>query len=87
MGQPKIGETSQPLSRSQRSLRPVHRLAKADYSVLQPGENVQKRTFAEDFLFEHSVLGMQVMKIEIPNGHLRASNEKSECCQQFGFPS
>ena len=87
MGQLNKVEINQPLSRSQHSIRPMHRAAKAEPSALQPGETVEKLTFAEDFLFEHSELGIQIMKIEIPNSRLRGSNDRSECCQQFGFPS
>jgi hypothetical protein len=87
MGQLKKVEINQPLSRSQHSLPPMYRSAKEEPSALHAGEVVQKLTFAEDFLFEHSDSGMKIMKIEMPNSRLRASNDRSECCQQFGFPS
>lgn len=72
---------------NQTSTGVVPRAAKADFAALQEDRTVPKLTFAEDFLLEHSVSGMHIMKIEIPNHHALASNEMSECCQQFGFPS
>lgn len=72
---------------SQTSTGAVPHATKTGFSALQRDRTVPKLTFAEDFLLEHSVSGMHIAKIEILNHHALASNERSESCQQFGFPS
>lgn len=72
---------------SQKSTGAVPVAGKGGFSALQHERTVPKLTFAEDFLLEHSVSVMHIAKIEIPNHHVLASNERSESCQQFGFPS
>ncbi len=87
MGLSKKLDTNHHLLDSQHATRPVRHAVKVDFSTLQPESPDRKRTFAEDFLLEHSVSGMRITKIEMPNRHVLASNERSESCQQFGFPS
>lgn len=86
MGLPtKFDTKHQPLV-SQHSARSMRRAIKVDFSALQPEGTAPKMTFAQDFLLEHSVSGMHVMKIGVSGAPLSA-NERSESCQQFGFPS
>ncbi len=87
MGLSKKLDTNHHLLVSQHATRPARHAVKVDFSALQPEGTDKKRTFAEDFLLEHSVSGMHFMKIGITNGASLSTKERSESCQQFGFPS
>jgi hypothetical protein len=87
MGLSKKLDVNRHLLVSQCATRPVRHAVKGDFSALQLENTDKKRTFAEDFLFEHSVSAMHIMKIGITSGASLSANERSESCQQFGFPS
>ena len=72
---------------NQRSTRSNRHGVKADFSVLEPERSVAKLSFAEDFLLEHSVSGMQFRKVGIAANPAISSNDRSESCQYLGFPS
>lgn len=72
---------------TQRSTRPTRHGVKADFSALEPEGTVATLSFAEDFLLEHSVSGMQFRKVGIAASPAISSNDRSESCQCLGFPS
>ncbi len=87
MGLSKKLDTNHHLLVSQHATRPVRHAVKVDFSALESKGTDRKRTFAEDFLLEHSVSGMHFMKVGISGGSSLSTNERTESCQQLGFPS
>lgn len=75
-------------SGSQHPIRPVRHAVKAGPSTIETKVvSANGLTFAEDFLLEHSVSGLHIVKIGISGGSAALPKERPESCQFFGFPS
>ena len=70
------------------SFRPVDQTKRANPSQVEPDRTRAERpTFAEDFLLEHSLSGVDIAKIEISGSTGLSPKKRSELSQSFEFPS
>lgn len=75
-------------NRTQHSLIPI---GKADTTLRSEinldRQKVKRLTFAEDFILEHTLSGLNAVGIEISGSSRLASRESQETIQNIAFPS
>jgi len=72
---------------NRRSFRPVDQTKRANPSQVAPDRTrAQRLTFAEDFLLEHSLSGVDIVKVEISGSARVSLIDRSESSEPFEFP-
>lgn len=70
-----------------RSFRPEDQTKVAELYRVEPERTrAQKLTFAEDFLLEHSLPGVDIVKVEISGSTRISPKERSVSSESFVFP-